>query len=401
MQFDPAISEFIKDLKRKKPNEAGEKLLKDFLCNNSGNVEKCEQASHIGKFTHPDAKPNVLLQSKEKNSDGFLKSGNLEVETDIYRSVSYSKITKFLSIKLKEDEDGNKSILQHLEQNTSYIQNQLSTLRKDYENIRGNLIKLKKPANNATSSEIKQVYFPVEKGYHLLSVLTPSGIVLKLKETIDEMSFSDSAKKIKEAKKEEKYSEHEFYYIPDLTIVSYGGSNPQNISHLTLKLKNKSYLLPVMPPQISKKYYSLPKYNFFGETIKPFHCKDIFLHFHKTQKADWNNQNIRQARDRQVSEFIDQVLLKMWILRKEKPGWSNYESRKNFPIEQKKWLDNLYCDEREQPEFDSIIDKIIDEMSRCFIHFYEKILGNKKVLFSDEMLKHIDKMIEERKEDLR
>ncbi len=33
----------------------------------------------------------------------------------------------------------------------------------------------------ATSERIKQVYFPVTDGYHLLSVLTPSGITFKLK----------------------------------------------------------------------------------------------------------------------------------------------------------------------------------------------------------------------------
>lgn len=389
MQLDPAIIRFIKNKLKGNSNESEEKLLKDFLCAKSSQAEKCEQASHIGKFTHPDAKPNVLFQSKEKNSDGFLKSGNLEVETDIYRNASYSKITEFLSIKLKKDDGGNKNILQHLEQNTSYIQNQLSTLREDYENIRRNLMKLKKAENNSTSSEIKQIYFPTERGYHLLSVLTPSGILLKLKKIITE-----------KIRKEKKYSEHEFYDIPNLTVVSYGGSNTQNISHLAPKI-NISYLLSVMPPQISKKYYSLPKYNFFGETIKPFHCKDIFLHLHSIQKTDWNNQNIRQARDRQVNEFIDQILLKMWILRKEKPGWSNYESKKNLPIEQKKWLDDFYRDERKHSEFDRTINKIMGEISKNFIRFYEKILGNKKILFSDEMLKHIDKMIEERKEDLR
>lgn len=326
----------------------------------------------------------------------------MEVETDFYRSAGYLKITEFLSLKLKEDGDGSKSILQHLEQNTPYIQKQLSVLGQEYEEIRENLLKVKKPENNTTSGEIKQVYFPVEKGYHLLSVLTPSGIVLKLKETIDKMLFSDSAKKIDQSScLVEMGVKNKFYNIPNITIMSYSKEQSLNISHLTPKLKNKSYLLRSMPPQISKKCYSLPKYNFFGETIKPSHCKDIFLDFHKIQKADWNNQNIRQARDRQINHFIDQVLYKMLILRKEKPGWSNYESRKNLPIEQKKWLDDCYCNEREQPEFDSVIDKIIDEVSRCFIRFYEKILGPGKILFSDEMLKHINKMIEERKEDLR
>lgn len=72
MQFNPTISDFIKNRLIKKnqketrdSNESEEELLKKFLSDDSSKAKNCEQASHIGKFTHPDAKPNVLFQSKD------------------------------------------------------------------------------------------------------------------------------------------------------------------------------------------------------------------------------------------------------------------------------------------------------------------------------------------------
>ncbi len=389
----------LNGLNKKEAEELFFSVLKYWLMEKSQLAKHCKRASHIGKFTHPDAdQKSAVFFTGNKNVDGFLRTGNINTKLDFVSSATYARLTKFLSLPLKNQQ--NNSILEHLEKNSEYIQNQFSFLSEtEYKNIRENLLKSTKTDDEITGSEIKQVYFPVDNSYHLLSILTPSGILLALKEKIKDMQISPESKKAKEAKKKAEQSETGFSDIYDLTLISYGGSNAQNISALLApKLKN-SYLLSSIPPQTHKKKIRLPKYDFFKDSLYIKGFKDIFHSFHKLQQADWNNQKIRTTRDNTIKFFLDQVVDSMWLLRKEELGWS--ASRNKLPLYQKKWLDNYYKSERESSAFDSNMDKVIDDIARNFIFSYEKALGKNKISLSDQMLKHIKNTIETNKESLR
>lgn len=59
-----------------------------------------------------------------------------------------------------------------------------------------------------TDHLVKQVYFPVsEANYHLLSILTPSGLITRLKQSIDVMRFSEETKQAKESRKKNEHHE--------------------------------------------------------------------------------------------------------------------------------------------------------------------------------------------------
>ena len=399
--MDKAIFDFITNQINKSSNSnVPEEQLRDWLIQNSPKAEKCNKASHIGKFTHPDAdvKSCVFFEGRKQN-DGFLRTGNVKTNSDFSRNASNSKITKFLNMEMKSN-GKNDNLLKHLEKNSKYIQNQLKFLgTKKYNKIREQLLKAVKINGSVTSSEIKQVYFPVNGDYHLLSILSSSGIMLALKQKIEEMKYSNESKKARDAKKVKKYSKTGFCDIYHLTLISYGGEKPQNISDIATKLK-KSYLLPSIPPSIHKKKIRLPKYNFFKDTLKMKDYKYIFFEFNKLQSTNWNNQRIREARDKWLKHFLDKIIEDMWYIRQNNPGWS--DSRSTLPLYQKKWLDNKYHHERKLPEFNIMIDKVIDDMSRYFIFSYEKILKKKKVsLLDDNMLNHIKDIVENYREYLK
>lgn len=86
-----------------------------------------------------------------------------------------------------------------------------------------------------TSSKIKQVYFPVwldDEDYHLLSILTPSGLLFEMRRRIDDIRFSEQTKTLRDLKRKGEYSEVGFKEIYGLTTIGFGGTKPQNISVL-------------------------------------------------------------------------------------------------------------------------------------------------------------------------
>jgi CRISPR-associated protein Csy1 len=103
----------------------------------------------------------------------------------------------------------------------------------DFEELREKLLSLyddDKPTY--TDTKIKQVYAQIENGYHLLSVLTPSNILFKIKNRIDDIKFGETSKEAREAKKNNDYHDTGFKIINKLIDISFGGSYPHNVSQL-------------------------------------------------------------------------------------------------------------------------------------------------------------------------
>ncbi len=347
-------------------------------------------ATHVGKFSHPDVKINIYAQLRG-NTDGFLRSGNVEnTELDSPGDAATLGIAKFMFDKLG---DG-KSVYQHLQQNTNETRDYLSIYGSDYASVRDRLRKLlaaPKP-EEPSSGELKQVYFPVDNNYHLLSILVPVGIVLNMHEKLKEIRFADTAKASREARKKSEYNADGHHDIWGLTTISYGGANAQNISYLATKLKG-CCLLPCLPPKISKRA-KLPKRNFFTDVLWIKNYEDIFNGFHKLQAADWNKKDIRQGRDRWITSCLDRVMDVVWRIRGEEAGWSDHETYKNLRSYQKKWLDNKYCEEREASGFDAYATEIINNFARWFMGGYANTLGSRKTPLGDDFFIHVKSLID-------
>lgn len=412
--MDKSIEEFFDERKRKwlknksKPAMSDEeKAALELECEEKfalGNwlpdaVQKASQLSmvtHPGKFTHPRAKISSIIAQVPQKADGFLKTGNCTSSLDFDGSAGALPVYNFLSLEL----DDGKKLIDHIEQETETAKKQLVVGTMSFEEIREGFLAIKSSDETmVTSEKVKQVYFPCDSGYHLLSVLTPSGLMFELKNRVNDIRFSDQTKEARELKRNGEHSEAGFDDIFNLSVIGYGGTKPQNISALNNQNGGKAYLLPCMPPALQKRKIRLPRYNFFENSLWTSNFKESFDALHKLLAVGYNNINIREGRDNIIIFIIDQVVDVMWAIRQHESGWSRSDHYSNLPAHQRIWLDNVNIEERES--LDGWLDRVVGEFSRWIVFAYKKSHGKQAVSLGDEELLHIKGLIEENMEALR
>ena len=414
--LDPAIQNFL--------NERKENWLKKKINSNTSDEDKAvfeQQAldtfslatwlpdaarraqqlsivSHPGKFSHPSAKISSIIANSQRSADGFLRTGNVDAALDVLGNAAALDVYKFLSLTLSN----NQTVLVHLEQKTPEIEKQLTIPSVPFSEIEQGMLGIKQDDDSATktSGKVKQIYFPVdENNYHLLSIVTPSNLMFKLKECINTMRFSEDAKAIREAKKNKRHDENDLSEVYGLSVVGFGGTKPQNISVLNNQNGGVAYLLPSMPPVLNRRTIQPPKTNFFTNTLWAKAYQKDFKKLHALFTSDANNMHIRNQRDRLTRNIIYQVSDRLWMIRYLEAGWSESDTYQQLPKYQKIWLDRFYADTRE----DNIdwLDAVKDELSLWFLHAYKKVMDNKALSLGDEQLPYFKSMIEDCEEALR
>jgi len=416
--LDPAIQEFLNDrkeiwLKKKINNKISDEekveierqaldefSLATWLPNAATRAKQLSLVSHPGKFSHPSAKISSIIAKAERTPDGFLRTGNVSADLDVLGNAAAMDVYKFLSIVLSD----NKTVLEHLEDRTEEIEKQLTVPSVSFDVIEQGLLAIKQDDATSikTSGKVKQVYFPVEGGYHLLSLLTPSNLMYKLKERINIMRFSDEAKEAREAKKKNHLHEKVLAEVYGLSVIGFGGTKPQNISVLNSQNGGAAYLLSSMPPQLEERKTQPPKRNFFSDTLWHKLFEDDFKTFHKILQVlaaeGGNNIHNRRKRDYLIRNIVYQVVDRVWAIRYLPPGWSDTDTCQ-LPHDQKVWLDQQYKETREE-QWDWV-DSIKNELARWFVNTYLKLIDDKQALgLGDDQISHLNKVITECEEAL-
>ncbi|MCK9635458.1 MAG: type I-F CRISPR-associated protein Csy1 [Methylobacter tundripaludum] len=350
--------------------------------------------SHPGKFTHPSAKTSAIIVEAPSKPDGFLRTGNADTDLDVLGNAAALDVHKFLSLTLTDGQ----TVLAHLEQTSAAIQTQFELSTLPFSELQQGLLAIKQSSDTAkTSEKIKQVYFPVGDGYHLLSILTPSGLMFKLKEAINVLRFSDEAKQAREDRRHQVHNEQGFAELYNLSVIGFGGTKPQNISVLNNQNGGTAYLLPSLPPQLETRAIQPPKTGFFSDSLYYKHYQDSFKALHRLLMVNHNTIDIRDGRDYWISSIAEQIIEKVWQFRQLPPGWSDAT---NLPLAQKIWLDAAYNEQRENQ--DAWLDEIIRAIADWFYIAYEKTVGKDKAVFlGDVELAHIRTVLGAMQEDLR
>jgi len=412
--LDKAITEFLENKKQdylkknvktdtsdednqKFTQEAEQKFdLENWLIDASQRAKQLSLTSHPAKFVHPNAKASSIIVDAKKDNDGLLRSGNVEVELDVFGNAAALDVEKFLRIKLQD----NQTILQHLEQNSELIKQQFETANTKFEDIRNGFMQIKRSDLEQTSEQLKQVYFPVGDNYHLLSILNASGIIYKLKQNINELRFSEENKTLREELKKAKPIEIKgtITEIYGLTAVGYGGTQAQNISTLNAQNRGVSLLLSSMPPALEKRQTQPPKTNFFDNCLWAGLFKRDFEQFHKVLSWRKNNIDVRDMRDDIVLNSI--IMLKRLIenIREINAGWSDSETYADLVLWQKIWLDEQYAeirqDEKQNQEY---LSKVQSYFANWFIGNYKQSTKDNKLLGDDDIAQ-IKKILKEEQE---
>lgn len=400
--LDNAIHAFLLERKTAKMKSFGGKLPDE------GGIEACfapenwipdaakragqlSLVSHPSKFTHPSAKTSSIIFKRQWSADGFLRSGNVETELDVFGNAAALDVYKFLSLTLK---DG-KTILAHLEANTPVIQAQLGVLSTPFEELRANFLAIEKDKfpHVRTSSQVKQVYFPVENDYHLLSILTPSGLVFGLKDRLQTLRFSEETKLAREAEKHNTFHLQGFDELNDLVVIGFGGTKPQNISVLNNKFHGESYLLSCLPPKLTQRT-AVPLVNFFKNSIHLTSYKEGFSVLHGAIQQGETPFSLRDELC-VVDCIVDTIIGRVWHLRALDEGWSQKTA---LPHYQKIWLDDGFLQERMKRE--NWLPWVIEDFLMWFLEGYKKTLAKEAGELGDGIVSAIKKRIEEHQEGL-
>jgi CRISPR-associated protein Csy1 len=384
---------WLKDRTKKAENEnviaelqqqANDKFsLNEWLPDAAKRVTQLSMVSHPSKFSHPSAKTSSVIAKVEQFNDGYLRSGNVDYSLDVFGNAAAMDVFKFLSLPLNEK----LTVLDGFEQQDQELKTLITHAELNFDTLSTEFIKIKVTDHSVkTDHLVKQVYFPVrEAQYHLLSILTPSGLITRLKQSIDAIRFSEDTKQAKEARKKNEHHEIGYPDIFDLTVTGYGGTQPQNVSVLNSQNAGRAYLLSSCPPVLEKRAIRLPKTDFFLQCLYRKNYQDSFIQLHKFMQLDLNNIDIRNAIRNIIQFVIDQILLQALRTREyATDGWSNQDYYANLPKVQRIWLDKIHQKEREADN--DWCEELSKEIARWILRSYEKIISDAYTLGTGELL---------------
>ena len=363
--------------------EANEKFsLAQWLPDAARRAGHLSMVSHPSKFSHPSAKTSAVIAQSSLQADGYVRTGNVNYPLDVFGSAASIDVYKFLALSLS---DG-KTVLEHLEQETALAQQLLSQASSvPVSELTSQFLAIKASETQVkTDGLVKQVYFPVDGAYHLLSILTPSGMLTEFKERIDAMRFSDASKEAREARKHQLYHAQGFNDILDLTVTVYGGSKPQNISVLNNQNSGRSYLLPCKPPKLDQRATRLPSRDFFKQTLLVRDFDVYFKSLFELMALDINNMHIRAGIRKVLRKIVDEVMYRAFCVREFAGGWSQTEHYQALPKAQQLWLDAALLEKRlEDDEWQEVIAKALRQWLAGEIEYRQNHikLGDAEQLF--------------------
>jgi len=382
---------------------AGLFSLEVWLPNASKRAGQISISTHPCTFSHPSSRKNkngdvtpIIAENKQRN-DGFLRTGNVEVQSDALGNAAALDVHKFLNLKMP---DG-KLLLEHIKNDTELAKSLLKIKSKKYEVLKDEFLEMiNSSIELVTSSKIKQVYFPVEGSYHQLSILTNSGMVYALRKRLDKIRFGDELKALREKRKKNEYSEEGYREIYALTTIGYGGTKPQNISVLNSQNGGKSQLLNSMPPELKQRNIRFPKVDFFSESINPWKFKSTFDALHNIFKVpNYSNEAMRNARKHHYEQLTEKVIEQMWSVRLVEEE-QYYGKNSKLKSHQEIWL--LNENSRTRDDENEWLDVIIKEIALWILSSYKKILKKSAIdVNGTEELKDIQNIVQQSKEALR
>lgn len=333
----------------------------------AGRLSLC---THPAKFNDPATKATSILAKRPAEIDGYLRTGNVLAEYDVITNAKNLDVFKFLSLTLSTG----KTILEALESG-EHVEG-VSEYADAFLEIKADI----GASSDVVTSGLKQVYFPIGKDqYHLLSLHIASGILFEVKKRLDHRRFNDAAMKAREARKNDKPSDFIIEDYPDLTIMGFGGANPQNISQLNSRHVGKAYLLDCVPPSLTYRKANPPKDNFFWFiSNKPY--RNIMVAFHDLCQSNWNTAATVMVRDKMIRKSIHILIERIWKVRSVEPGWSDREHYKDLPFYQKVLLDGQYNDQEIRAQY---LKEIKSAILKWYLRVYKQCLGNKAYDFGE------------------
>lgn len=242
------------------------------------------------------------------------------------------------------------------------------------------------------TSRLKQNYFPTpdaDEDYHLIAPLFSSVLCQAIYEQVRASRFDKEQVLRHRAKKAGKYRQGETIDFPNLAIMNFGGSQPQNITVGNFERHGEAYLLSCAPPhwksELQPPFYAKSLYGgeFNRRAWKSVRELQTFLvKFH----GDKSNKRIRDHIKRVVHHIIDILLGYVSQVQslEKMAGWSVQSD--DLKLSHKLWLDPF----RDDISFQNSrrAGDWQDEVCKDFGLWLNHKLEHKKMIFAKIESKH-------------
>ena len=230
--------ELVSELTRKKQDRITNADIAGWLDENCPKAERLSKASHGPKYSHGYSKATAVFIDEYSEESLVTTSCIADLDVDFVGDGAVSAVAGLLRLRLE-----GKWFFEYILERDEAI---LSAFSSDTTKVADWIDGLSKAllAEEVNSHSLaKQIYFPAEEGYHLLSPLYASCLSQEVTNKI-----SDKAKVASDARRNYQPSDLSIVSFPKLGIVEYGGSKPQNISKLNSERGGRGYLLDCQPP---------------------------------------------------------------------------------------------------------------------------------------------------------
>ncbi|AYZ54755.1 type I-F CRISPR-associated protein Csy1 [Klebsiella oxytoca] len=293
--------------------------------------------THAAKFTHGDSKSSSIYR-ETLGDEGYLSTAVLaNVAVDAVGNAAALDVAKLLQTEVGGDsllaclKRGDRSPLMGFAENDA----QLALWMEGFSQALT-------PVQPASHKLAKQIYFPVDGGYHLLSPLFATSLAQAMHEKMVAARFGEQAKAAREARRAGKWHAQPDVRYPNVAEMHFGGTKPQNISALNSSRGGRVWLLPSQPPKwtmLDKAPQNLTSLfalrGDFNRAATDTVSRMVSL---LKEKTDNNNRHIRNARAGYVDELIDLLFLHAATYQQEAwQGWTL--NSPDLPLHQQLWLD--------------------------------------------------------------
>ena len=351
-----------------------------------------QAATHILKATHPSARrdpatkikiniyrhPKDMLETDLVGSHCLRDNFIFDVAVDNAASLGVFKLLKL--------EYESKSLIDWIQkEKVSCIYALSDDVQLAAEWVDAFLNFIQTPTRLASHTLAKQLYWLVgddpceDAQFHLLAPLYASSLAHSVYTTIQDHLFGEETKVARDAKRNNRCSEHILHEYPDLVEQKLGGTKPQNISQLNSERKGVNYLLSSCPP-VWRSQGMKPPYgttSIFNRFERNPEVKALVRDLRTFLESNPDpNQATRNRRDALLSCVLGEVRSLAEEYRVLPPGWSANRRCRLAEVEQC-WLDPQRA--TLDADFGETWQRMawVDEIKRRFANWLNAELGEK------------------------
>ena len=318
-------------------------------------------STHISKGIHPDSKGNNInyIKAEKPLNDCLISSDTLKNLTlDATGNAAALDIFAFLKLPVANTTlmqliiDEHPALIDSLSSNPSQAKFYI-------EQFKNNI--LAQTLEPVTHERNKQILWPTNQhfdSYTCLIPLHPSSLCHQFYQKINTIKFSDQIKEAKENRKKKMVTQMPYPTIQNLAIVKLGGSNPQGVSQLTSAQGGRNYLLPNLPPKLTRqKEFDMPlsAHTLFERSLR-YECREGWQSLKRAVEAKKSIMAVRECRKKGIASIIMSIISLAEKIQNEKTaGWSR--DHDELDMAQKYWLDPRRGDLPGEEEFKAAYDR--------------------------------------------